>query len=359
MKIEPPINHPALLQQINAEYVIDATLLTFVPKGELSIAYVLDCADGSRYFAKLLPHSRQAQGFRDNLDLYLAITTELYSRQLLTSVVAPLPTADGRLRSAFEGMPLILFPYVTGNNLPEDSSTWPAQVRDQLARDVAALHLATNQLHSPLPASSAFDIAFVVELERDLAALDNIGPHHRQSQQQLRDLLLPYRPALADHIAHLFGLHQIVVNKQPELVLCHTDIHELNLIVDAQGNAHILDWEGISLAPAEHDLQAFTASHLAHFLQVYWRAGGIKQIDLAQFAFYNYRRYLADLYDWLIRILYENNDPAQDEYDLAAIQIYSLDKLVTAEDTLAQIAAGIRAAGTAPPPAPPTRRGEH
>jgi spectinomycin phosphotransferase len=249
-------------------------------------------------------------------------------------------------------MPLILFPYIAGHNPAEDTATWPDQVRDQLARDVAALHLATHRLHSPLPSTAAFDVSFVSELERGLAALDAVGPDSRPSHQRLGDLLLSHRPALAANIEHLLDLHRTVMSLQPELVLCHTDIHELNLIVDEQGNAHILDWENVTLAPAEHDLQAFTDRRFADFLPVYWQAGGVRKIDLRQFAFYNYRRYLVDLYDWLIRILYGNNDPAQDAHDLACLQRYCLDKLVTAEDELARIGVAIVAAHNHPLPLP-------
>jgi spectinomycin phosphotransferase len=341
MKIEPPINHPALIQHISATYGLLVSSLTFVPKGELNLAYAVHCADGSRYFAKLMPDSQLSLAMRDNLDTYLAITTELRRRELLPSVVAPIAAADGRLRTEFAAMPLILFPYIAGDQPQSDTDGWPDQVRNQLAHDVAALHLATHRIRSPLPTTSAFDVSFVSDLERGLAALDDVGPDSRLSHQHLRDLLLLHRPALAAHLEHLLALHRAAMNKQPELVLCHTDIHELNLIIDEQGNAHILDWENVALAPAEHDLQAFTNARFADFLKVYWQAGGVRQIALDQFAFYNYRRYLVDLADWLVRILYENNDPAQDAHDLAGIQMYCLDKLVTAEDTLAEIAAAL------------------
>ncbi len=344
MKIEPSIDRPALLRQINAAYGVAATSLTFVPKGELNLAYVVHCSDGSRYFAKLMPNSQVSQAMLDNLDNYLAITAELRHRQLLASVVAPLATADGRLHTEFAAIPLTLFPYIAGDQPQFGTDTWPDKLRNQLARDVAALHLATDQLRSPLSTTSAFDVSYVSELERGLAALDDVGPDSRPTQQQLRDLLLPHRPTLAAHIEHLLALYRTAMSKQPELVLCHTDIHQLNLIIDEQGNAHILDWENATLAPAEHDLQAFTDSRFAHFLQVYWQAGGVRQIDPDQFAFYNYYRCLGDLTLWVVRILFEDNDPAQDAHDLSYIQSECLDKLATAEEKLAQIAAAIHVA---------------
>ncbi len=341
MKIEPTINHDALMAQLDAAYGLNVVALTFIPKGELSLAYVVDCADGSRYFAKLMPNSRQALTMRDNLDIYLAVNAELYQRDLLTSVVAPLPTTDGWLRSEFAGMPLILFPYIAGDTLPFDTDQWPPPVRDQLARDVAALHLATAHLHAPPPSTSAFDLSLIPALERGLAALAEVGSHSRPSHQQLRDLLLPHRATLAGHFAHLRDLYDIVTSKHPQLVLCHTDIHGLNLMVDAQGAAHMLDWENVMLAPAEHDLQAFTGRHFAAFLKVYWQAGGVRQIDIDQLAFYNYHRYLDDLHAYALSILYDNNDPRQDEQDLGFVQTAGLDQLAGAEDELAAIAAAI------------------
>lgn len=344
MKIEPNVNHAALMAQLDAAYGLNVTALSFVPKGEVSLAYRVDCADGNAYFAKLIPNSVAARTTRRNMDTYLALTSELHHRGLLTSVVAPLPTLDGHARTEFAAMPLILFPYFAGGNLPLSTGAWSARVRNQLARDLATLHQSAPLLHSPLPTHSAFDIAPIAKMEDALSALEQVGLDRHASYQSLRALVLPHRAAIEAAMSHLRDLYNIVTSKPTALVLCHSDIHGLNLILDDAGNVHMLDWENVVLAPAEHDLQAFSDTHFAEFLQAYWQAGGGRDIDIDQFAFYNYHRYLDDLQGYALRILHENDDPLQDEQDLEFAKIAGIEMLAQAEDILARIAAAIKIA---------------
>jgi len=103
-------------------------------------------------------------------------------------------------------------------------------------------------------------------------------------------------------------------------VLCHTDIHRMNLLLNTSGELYILDWEGAMLAPREHDLFMFTGAHFPTFLAEYRRWAGAVPLHADLFAFYFYRRNLEDLTDWIVRILYENTAEAQNQLDLEGIQ---------------------------------------
>lgn len=94
----------------------------------------------------------------------------------------------------------------------------------------------------------------------------------------------------------------------------------MNLLIDDCDILTLLDWEGVKLAPAEHDLFAFTGPDFPDFVEAYWRAGGVGRLHADVIGFYLHRRNLEDLTDWLVRILHENNSQAQDEADLAGIR---------------------------------------
>ena len=78
MKIEPPIDRHSLLDRVVELYELPVASLTFVPKGEVSIAYIVECADGTRFFLKLWGDTRQGRGQRAKLDVFLPVTHELY-----------------------------------------------------------------------------------------------------------------------------------------------------------------------------------------------------------------------------------------------------------------------------------------
>jgi len=136
----------------------------------------------------------------------------------------------------------------------------------------------------------------------------------------LRDLLLPQEATVFSHLERLHALAEQARALHPPLVLCHTDIHGMNLLLNTSGDLYILDWEGAMLAPREHDLFAFTGEHFSTFLAAYRRWTGDAPLYADVFGFYFYRRNLEDLTDWIMRILYENTDEAQNDLDLEGIK---------------------------------------
>src|SRR4030095_1546082 len=52
----------------------------------------------------------------------------------------------------------------------------------------------------------------------------------------------------AEQLAH------VMVSRSMEFVLCHTDIHPGNLLIDTRGTLFIVDWDYPMLAPKERDL---------------------------------------------------------------------------------------------------------
>lgn len=69
-----------------------------------------------------------------------------------------------------------------------------------------------------------------------------------------------------------------------------------------------------------HGLFMFTGDHFPAFLAEYRRWAGDVPLHADLFAFYFYRRNLEDLTAWIVRILYENTDEAQNRIDLEGIQ---------------------------------------
>lgn len=344
MKVEPAIDHPVLINRVASLYAIPAAGLVFVPEGECGVSYRVDCADGRRFFLKLWSDQRQARLLRQRLAVNLPLTRELFVQGLVTNLSYPIPTCTGSLSSEFGRYDLALFRYIDGRPAPGYSAEENSILHQQIAGTMARLHHAAPLLRSPLPQRSAFETGFAADLRRGLDALDNVRSYARPGLARLRELLLPRRKDLLHQLAAVENLAGPAQRNARTLVLCHTDMGGNNLLVDPDGQVYVLDWDELILAPPEHDLHEYRGPGFSAFLEMYFRAGGIRALDAHQFRFYLLRRYLADLTDWMIRIEEENSDPAQDANDLKGIKTYCLARLEQFEVEMAEIETALREA---------------
>ena len=344
MKFESDIDKTALLEKIRREYGTDAVRLTFVPKGEVSYCYIVDCSKNERYFLKLFDNSRLARISVSRLDFYLPLTWNLHFKGLLPNVPYPVKTRDDSFTTNFGDWLLVLSNFIDGELIGCDSPL-SDDLLIKLARLVGVLHRSTSEIGIEFSHVEQFGIPFESDLINGLDALERVTERDSKGKQALRELLLPRRDDIFGYLKRLRELQKLARAVGKEKVLCHTDLHGDNLIMDTHGNLHILDWEGAMLAPPEHDLFFFAWEDrfLDVFLPNYRREFGPVNLDSSVFGFYYYRRNLEDLTDWIVRILYENTDDEQDRIDLEGIVEDCVEGWPYLEPTIKNIDAKLKA----------------
>ena len=316
MRIEPVIDKTALVETVRREYGLHIERLTFVPVGWVAHCYIADCAGGERYFLKIGSDSGQIPTAASDLDFYLPLTWQLCSQRILPHIACPVKTRTGQFTVRFEKHLLILFDFIEGKTVGFGGLSDDILVK--LARLVGILHKSTSQIKVEHPFYERFDIAFENDLVNSLDVLADMTPGDRNGKQELRTLLLPRKDEILGYLNRLKELQALARATGKEMVVCHTDLHGENLMMDDQGNLYILDWEGAMTAPPEHDLFFFAwdDSFWDLFLPNYEREFGPVSLDSNVFGFYYYRRNLEDLTAWIVRILYHNTDEEQDQADL-------------------------------------------
>lgn len=324
MNAEPSIDRQALAQTIQQTYALPVTHLEHLPLGMVGVHYAAVCADGQKYFITLLNQARLAQRSASRLHFTLPLMAELHERGLFPDLVPPLRAPGGALLAYFQGQPLIVYPFVEGNNLM-DALPYTPDVLTQLGALAARLHQATAHIRQPIPDVENFQFHFEPVLLAGLQELRSIQPADRPGRVGLQRLLLPHRDELLWLLDALKTLAKEVQALEPPLVICHTDINPANLLRTPAGRLLVVDWEGAKLAPAEHDLFIFTGPGFETCLQSYWKHGGVQKLHGIAFAYYFYRRNLEDLADFMVRILHERQPTEQDLDDLRGIQTDCLD----------------------------------
>lgn len=335
MRVALSIDQACLREHIAERYGLQVETLDYLPVGEVSHNFVAQSTNGRKYILKLLDQSRLARTCVEHLHPVLPMLRELRETSLLTAIPAPVCALDGREMAPFGTYTLVLLHYVEGTN-PDEETLHQPEIWRQLARLVARLHRATDKLQTACPFVETYTLAFEAELLGGLRALEQVGLDARQGMRDLQALLAPR----TDEIIRLLDRTKRLAAKAkalaPPQVLCHTDIHAMNLVIH-RGALTLLDWEGLKLAPAEHDLFALTGEDFPAFLRSYRRAGGVRELHPDTFGFYFYRRNLEDLTDWLIRILYENDTAAQDRLDLAGLRSDCVDCWPYLEPSITQV----------------------
>ena len=313
----------SLIDVIRREYGLPAERLTYLKQAWVAHCYAVDgavdAACGERFFVKFYEQERQARLYARDLEFYLSASDQLARKQLLPQIAHPVPTLSGQFAHAFDGHLLILLYWIEGQTV--GLKRLADDVLAQAATLVGRLHASTPQIEWPDPPREGFGLPFEDALPRDLETLEQVTSADTPGKQGLRDLLWPRKGEILRLLERMKELQATVRAQDHERVLCHTDLHGGNMMLDARGVLHLVDWENAVLAPPEHDLHFFEwDDRFAElFLPRYESAFRPVRLDDETFRFYYYRRNLEDLAEWVVRILYEDNGDEQDQIDLEGI----------------------------------------
>jgi spectinomycin phosphotransferase len=91
-------------------------------------------------------------------------------------------------------------------------------------------------------------------------------------------------------------------------VPCHGDVHTHNVLVDAGGSPHIVDWDELSMAPPERDLMFVLGSPIGlapgeREAGLFLRGYGPLEIDPVHLAYYHADWAIQDLVGYAARVL--------------------------------------------------------
>jgi spectinomycin phosphotransferase len=221
-------------------------------------------------------------------------------------VVAPVPTTAGTPWLALDGHALLLYPYVEGG------TAWSGGLTD--AQWIAhggflrALHDAPQLDHlAPLvpPEAYACETTRVRAVPRRVDG----SPGLSEPARALAALWHTHRVPLADLLDRADRLTGAPKDRPGPSVLCHADLHGGNILVDADGGLHVVDWDEAVRAPRECDLLFVLGGHFGeqpvtpHREALFRRGYGPVEVDPARMAYYRHARVVDDLAEFAEGVL--------------------------------------------------------
>jgi len=274
------------------EFSLDAAQVSFLPLGadRNTAVYRATAQDRKAYFVKL------RGGAFNTISLALP---KFLSEQGITPIIPPLATRSGQLWAALGDFKLMAYPFIESRNAYE------VGLSDQQWSDLGA---ALNQIHTiklPLNLSrriprEAYSDVWRAKL-RGYQALVDTTKFHDPLAAELANTIKARRKMIVDlgqraeHLAH--GL----LERPPQFVLCHADLHAGNILIENSGAFFIVDWDEPILAPKERDLMAIGAGLFGDWRTPqeeetpFYRGYGQASINLEALAYYRCERIIDDL----------------------------------------------------------------
>jgi len=289
---EPDIRDEQLVACLRDEYGLPVVQLAFLPLGaDLNTAvYRAVAEDETLYFVKLR---------RGDFD-EIAVTLPNYlSDQGIRQIIAPVATHTGQLWASLGTFKVILYPFVEGKNGYEvdlSDRHW-----GDLGTALKRIHTAavppelTRRIQQEAYSPQWREIVktFLERVEDD--AFDD------PVAVRLAAFLRTKRDEITDLAGRAERLSLALQARSPECVVCHSDIHAGNILIDANDALHIVDWDNPILAPKERDLmcigggQGFTGQTAQEEETLFYQGYSQTQIDPIALAYYRYERIIDDI----------------------------------------------------------------
>jgi spectinomycin phosphotransferase len=290
---KPNLSDATIITCLQESFGLHAMQVTFLPMGyENSAVYRVTVENGSFYFLKLLKG-----GFNE---INVAVPAFLHAHGI-PQVLSPLETTLHTLWLHKHGFNWILYPFFdgkTGFEIALSETQW-----DALGQIMRAVH------GTILPARLA-----------QLVPREEFGPGRRTvlktsleraKQDRFDDPIASRFAALVmtkhDEIRSMVDraeqLALSLQNRIVERVLCHSDLHGRNLLIGADGEMAIVDWDAPILAPKERDLM-FIGGGIGGIWndpkeeEWFYEGYGQAEVDRVALSYYRYERILEDIADY-------------------------------------------------------------
>lgn len=283
-------------------YDIDVINVSLQKGGWTALAYKVSDHKYS-YFLKVYEKSRAStQKWTALIDEYMPIMVWLLNnRDLKGKIPVPFLTKNGDYKFEDKDGIYLLFEYIEGETIGDKDLT-EEQIY-QLSEIIAELHLNGEKIPTGTDAvREDFSVPFLQQL-RNL-----LDKEYNNISNDIKEVIKPHIEQLHILVNTVEKLSIYLKNSNLKMTLCHTDIHNWNLMQFEQ-QLILIDWEGLRLAPVEADMIFLVDKpYYNDFLSIYRKFHKDFVINPEALRFYQGRRNLEDIWEFIEQLLFDQQD---------------------------------------------------
>ncbi|MBN1284805.1 MAG: aminoglycoside phosphotransferase family protein [Anaerolineae bacterium] len=289
---KPDLQDAKIVDCLRDAYGLDIAEIAFLPLGadRNTAVYRAGAGAGVPYFVKLR---------REDFDEPAVMIPRLLHDQGIQQVIAPLLTRSRRLWADLDDFKVTVSPFVEGYGGFEV---------DLLDHHWVEFGRALKRIHTAaLPPAVMRRIpretysARWREIVREFQARVESAAFDEPVAAKLAALLKSKR-AVISHLVERAGCLAAALRPRPlPFILCHSDIHAGNILIDTDDRLYIVDWDTLTLAPKERDLM-FVGGGLGsggrtpqEEESLFYRGYGPTEVDPVVLAYYRYERIVQDI----------------------------------------------------------------
>lgn len=290
---KPALEDSKIITVLKNDYGLAIQKLTFLPLGADANAavYRADTATAAAYFVKLR---------RGSFDETSVTVPHLLRDKGIREIIAPLTTHDGHLWANIDDFRLILYPFIEGHNgwEPDLSNThWMA-----LGRALSGVHTTALPVNLSRQIQRETYSPYWRELVNDFQQQAEATLYSDPVAIQLAAFLKDKQAQISDIVRLAGQLAAVLETQSLEFVLCHSDVHAGNVLVDYTDGLYIVDWDQPIFAPKERDLMfigggvgSYSRDQLDQQEMSFYQGYGQTQVNLIALAYYRFERIVQDI----------------------------------------------------------------
>lgn len=280
-----------IINCLHTNYGINIAMLTLLPLGadiDASV-YKAQAHDQTTYFVKL-KHTTQADTS--------VIILQFLQTMGIQHIIPPIKTIDGQPTQQIENCTLIVYPFIAGQNGFERNLTnkqWITfgktlrHIHDIDVPSTIQKHIR-RETYSPKWRDSV----------RSLYAHIDAEPTGDEVALKLLTFMKQHIVAIRRLVDRAEQLAAIIRNTSTKFVLCHSDIHAGNVLLDTNDTIYLVDWDNPIMAPKERDLM-FIGGGIANVWNqpneatLFYQGYGETDINMTILAYYRHERIVEDI----------------------------------------------------------------
>jgi spectinomycin phosphotransferase len=281
-------------------YHIDATVINLLSVGAdiNATVYKVQASDKRAYFVKCI------RGHSHDISLEVI---ELLQKTGMQQLISPIKTVDGKSVHQVGDLMIIVYPFiqgVDGFSRPLTEEQW------------VVLGKALKQVHEvdlPAPLQDKLRRETFLSKWRDAvqSVYDQEVPDGDEVALNLWEFLQKNRAIIQRLVDRSEKLSHEVRHRPLQFVLCHSDIHGGNVLIDDHRAIYIVDWDAPILAPKERDLM-FIGGGVGNVWNqpqeetFFYQGYGQTTIDRQLLSYYRHERIVEDIGEYCQELLLQS-----------------------------------------------------